>query len=195
MSALSSFAEMEAKIIAKAKRGADDAGMAWLALHDAAQSPDGDGDLAARAAWRLKQRRNDEYRSRRGIYTPVAVGPCDAMTQKRDAADAVPNLSPGFVDDDKRVWTRAMIIASGLAGTRLKAPDEFDDDTDSDADARFHAAVEAARLKVKPRDREVLACVYDERLSVAQTACRVGKTKQAIYEAIGRIAQAIGGAA
>ena len=192
MSALS-FEEIEAKIVAKARRGDAGAGDAWLALHDAAQSPDGDGDLAKRAAKRLQQRKNDRYRSRRAIRTPVAMAPCDGMTQKRDAGDAVPDLpdlSPSFVDDDnddKKVWTRSMIISTGLAGTRFRAPDAFgDDDADDDA-ARFEDSVEAAKIEVKPRDRVVLECLVDKKLSVKQTARRVGKTDSAIYAAIKRM--------
>jgi DNA-directed RNA polymerase specialized sigma24 family protein len=194
MSAIApSFAELESKIIAKAKRGAKDAGDAWLALHDATQDADVDGDLETRAARRLKQRRNDECRTRRNIQHPVAFGPRDGITQKCGVDDPVPHLRRPVVDaDDKSVWTREMVAASGIAGTRIKAPDA-DDDTDEDT--RFEAAVDAARLKLKPRDRAVLACVYDERLSVKQTADRVKKTPQAIYASMKRIAVAIGGAA
>ena len=203
MKAALSFAEMESKIIAKAMRGDDGAGDAWLALHDAAHGDDGDGDLASRYSKRLKQRKNDEYRSRRAIRTPVAIGPRDGITKKIDDDDVVPDLSPGFVDDDKKVWTDEMIVAYGLAGTRFKAPDALGDDTDSDDDAaRFEDAVEAAKLEVKDRDRVVLVCLVDDKLNVAQTARHVKKTKQAIYEAIKRIRpviarhmrQAIGGA-
>jgi len=194
MSALS-FADLEAKIIAKARRGAADAGAAWLALHDAALDADGDGDLATRAANRLKQIKNDECRTRRNIQHPVAMAPRDGITQKCGVDDPVPHLRRPVVDaDDKKtksVWTREMLVASGIAGTRIKAPDAFGDD----AEGEFNARVDAARIKVKPRDRVVLACVYDERLSVAQTARRVGKTDAAIYASLKRIAWAIGGAA
>ena len=187
-----SFAKLEAEIIAKARQGDKNAGDAWLALHDAAHRSRGAGDLAAHAARKLKQRKNAEYRSRRGIYTPVAVAPRDGITNRRDPDDAVPDLSPGFVfvDDDKKVWTRSMIIAGGLSGTRLKAPDAFldgdADDGDSDA-ARFEDAVEAAKIEVKDRDRVVLVCLVDDKLNVDQTARRVGKTKQAIYASIKRM--------
>ena len=191
MNAARSFAEIEAEIIAKARRGDDGAGEAWLALHDAARDADGDGDLASRYRQRVRQHKNDEYRSRRAVQTPVAMAPRDAMTQRRDADDTAPDLSPVFVDDDKRVWTRAMIIAAGLSGTRFRSPDAFGDDAEDD---EFNARVEAARLKIKPRDRVVLACVYDEQLSVAQTARLVKKTNAAIYASLKRIAQAIGSA-
>jgi len=192
MSAITpSFAELESKIIAKARRGDAGAGDAWLALYDAAQDADGTGDLETRAAKRLQQRKNNEYKSRRAAQTPVAVGPRDGITQKRDPSDPVPDLGVvAFIDDDndddKRVWTRAMIIGAGLSGTRFKAPDAIDDDTDDDA-ARFDAAVEAAKLEVKARDRVVLECLADDKLTVAQTARRVGKTDQAIYAAIKRM--------
>jgi hypothetical protein len=183
MSALT-FSEIEAEIIAEARRGDAGAGDAWLALYDAAHADDGTGDLAARAAKRLQQRKNNEYKSRRAIWSPVAVGPRDGITK----SDAMPDIRrPVAVDDDKRVWTRSMIIAAGLAGTRIKAPDAFDDD-DTDAEAaRLDAAVEAAKLEVKPRDRVILACLVDDKLSVSQTARRVGKTDQAIYASIKRM--------
>ena len=198
MSAIApSFAELESKIIAKvakaakARRGNDGAGDAWLALYDAAQDADGAGNLAARAANRLKQRKNDEYRSRRQIQHPVAMAPRGGITKRRDPDDAVPDLGAVvfFVDDDKRVWTRTMIVTGGLAGTRFKAPDALGDDTDNNDDdaARFDAAVESAKIEVKPRDRVVLACLVDDKLNVVQTARRVGKTKQAVYASIKRM--------
>jgi len=186
MSALT-FSEIEAKIIAKARRGDAGAGMAWLALHDAASAADGEGNLAARAALRLRQLKNDEYRSCRAIWTPVAVGPRDGRTQKCDPSDLVPDHGAAIVaNDDKKVWTREMVIASGIAGTRVHAPAVFDTDAEDDA-ARFEAAVEAAKIEVKPRDRVVLGCLVDDKLSVKQTARRVGKTDQAIYASIKRM--------